>query len=408
MKPITTLEASVIAVLSSFILHPSSFGSDWPQFRGIESTGVSADSRIPSAPKVRWTIDLPGRGLSSPIVVGDKVFITAASGPKQDRLHVFCFNAKDGSKVWERQLQATGRTMTQSKTCVAAPTPCSDGKRIFAIWSCNDVAAFDLAGNLLWLRGLTEDYPNVSNSLGMASSLVFVSDTVIAPVENDSESYTIGLDANTGRTLWKMDRPKAANWSTPVVWHPDAKAAPLAILQSKDGLTAVDPQTGSRLWDYKDGASTVSSSVVSKTTLYAASHGITALEPQSGGKEPKQLWREEQVNPGTASPIVLGGKIYAVNKAGVLVQADATSGEKGWKLRLTPPFSGTPVGSGTQIVAVSEKGLLQIVDTTAAEGAVTATLELPLKDKDLILSTPALSGGNIFVRSDAHLWCIGD
>ena len=382
--------------------------SDWPQFRGVESTGISADARVPVTPKIHWTADLPGRGLSSPIVVGDKVFVTCASGPKQEQLHVFCFNLSDGKTIWERQLRATGRTMTQAKTCVAAPTPCSDGRRIFAIWSSNDVVAFDLAGNLLWLRGLTEDYPNVSNSIGMAASLVLIGDTVIAPVENDSESYTIGLDASTGRNLWKMERPKAANWSTPIVWHPDGKATPVAVLQSKDGLTCVDVQTGSRLWDYKEGASTMSSSVATSTAIYAASHGITALEPQGGGAEPKQLWRAEQVNPGMSSPIVLGGKLYAMNNAGVLVQVDVASGGRGWKLRLTGPFSGSPVGAGTHIVVVSEKGLVQVVDTSVSEGTVSATLELPLTGKDLILSTPALSGGNILLRSDGHLWCIGD
>jgi outer membrane protein assembly factor BamB len=100
---------------------------------------------------------------------------------------------------------------------VASCTPCSDGKRVFALWSCNDLAAFDFDGNLLWLRGLTVDYANASNSIGMASSPIVVGETVVTMIENDSESYTLGVDANTGRNLWKMDRPKAANWCSPVL-----------------------------------------------------------------------------------------------------------------------------------------------------------------------------------------------
>jgi outer membrane protein assembly factor BamB len=359
---------------------------------------------LPTALKIDWTVPLPGRGLSSPIVVGDKVFITCASGPEQERLHLFCFKAGDGSKIWERQLKATGRTMTQPKNCVAAPSPCSDGKHVFAIWSSNDLAAFDLEGNLLWLRGLTMDYPNVSNSLGMAASLLVVGDAVVVPVENDSESYTLGIDAKTGVNLWKMDRPKAANWTTPIVWHPKDGGAPHVLLQSKEGLTAVDPATGSPLWSYTEGAATMSSSVATADMVLAASHGITALQPQSKGAPPKQLWRIEQMNTSTASPIVVGGHIYVMNSAGVLAQASLADGTKGWKLRLKGPFSSSPVAAGDRILAVNEKGLVQVVDTTAPDGAVLGELQLPLQGKEFVLSTPSLSGDHVFIRADSALW----
>src|SRR5215204_125135 len=146
------------ALFASF-LTGAAFASDWPQFRGPESTGVSPDARIPVQPKIDWSASLPGRGLASPIVIGSKVFVACASGPQQDRLHLICFNEADGAKLWERQLQATGRTMSHPKTSIAAGTPCSDGKCVYALWSSNDLAAFDLDGNLQWLRGLTADYP---------------------------------------------------------------------------------------------------------------------------------------------------------------------------------------------------------------------------------------------------------
>jgi len=383
--------------------------SDWLQFRGANGLGFSESAKVPVNLKVRWAAKLPGRGLSSAIVVGDRIFLTASSGPKQERLHVLCLKNSDGSLIWERQLKATGRTMSHAKTCVAAPTPCSDGKRLFAIWSCNDLAAFDLDGNLLWLRGITTDYPNVSNSLGMASSPIVIGDAVIVPVENDSESYTIGVDANTGRNLWKMERPKAANWSSPIAWQ-GADGRTIAVLQSKDGLLGVDPNTGSRLWEYKDGASTMASSVADKNAIYATSHGITALQPGTSGTEPKQLWRAEQMNPGTASTVVVDGKIYALNSAGVLNQADLKDGGKGWKLRMTGPFSASPVAAGKYIVAVNEKGLVQVADAAAAEGAVVGSLDLKAQmlEKENILSTPSLAGNSIYVRGDSYLWKISE
>ena len=383
---------------------------DWPQFRGPGSAGISTDAKIPANPKIDWSAPLPGRGLSSPIVVGGKVFVTCSSGPKQERLHLICFNADDGTKVWERQLQATGRTMAHPKTSVAACTPCSDGRRVFALWSCNDLAAFDLDGNLLWVRGLTADYPNASNSLGMASSPIAIGETVVAMIENDSESYSLGIDAKTGRNMWKLDRPKSANWTSPIPFRADEKSTPIALLQSSKGLVAVDATSGSRLWEYAEGASTMSSSVVSAGVVYAPSNGITALTPQASGAAPTQLWRSKQINPSTISPLVLDGRLFSVNGAGVISTADVKTGDNGWKLRLTGPFSGSPVGAGTRLFTVNEKGLVQIVDVTAPEGAIAGQLQLPLNEeaKELVLCTPALSGSHVFVRADSTLWRLGE
>jgi outer membrane protein assembly factor BamB len=293
---------------------------------------------------------------------------------------------------------------------VAACTPCSDGRRIFAIWSSNDMAAFDLDGNLLWVRGLTEDYPNASNSLGMASSPIVIGETVVTMIENDSESYALGLDADTGRNIWKLDRPKAANWTSPVPWRADGKSAPVAVLQSSQGLVAVDPASGSRLWEFANSASTMSSSVVAGGVIYAPSNGVTALSPNASDAAPAQLWSSKQINPNTISPVVLDGRLFSINGAGVIMAADTKTGSAQWKLRVAGPFSGSPVGAGQRLLAVNEKGLAQIVDISAPSGAIIGTLQLPLKreTKEVVLCTPALEGSHIFVRSDSALWRLGE
>jgi len=396
--------------LLALTLTATTFAADWPQFRGPDSTAVAPEAQIPAQPKIDWSVDLPGRGLASPIIVGKKLFITCASGPKQERLHLFCLDAESGGKVWERQLQATGRTMSHPKTSIASCTPCSDGQRVFALWSSNDLAAFDLEGNLLWVRGLTADYPNASNSLGMASSPIVIGETVVVMIENDSESYSLGVDVKTGRNLWKLERPKSANWTSPVPWRADAHAAPIVVLQSSKGLVAVDPASGSPLWEYAEGASIMSSSVVASGIIYAVSNGITALSPQASNAAPNQLWRSKQINPATASPVVLGDRIYCLNGAGVVSAAEIKSGALKWKLRTTGPYSGSPVGAGSRVFLVNEKGLVQVVDTTAPEGAVAGTLQLPLKaeTKEMVLCTPAISGNHVYVRTDSKLWRLGE
>lgn len=383
-----------ISLLAGCVLPLAVLADDWSQFRGPNGGGVSAAKEaVRVSPAVAWDAALPGRGLSCPIVVGNKVFVTAASGNEQATLHVLCFSAEDGKKLWERTLRATGRTMSHKKTNVAAPTPCSDGERVFALYSSNDLVAYDLDGNLLWLRGLMLDYTNASNSLGMASSPVVVNDTLVVQSENDSESLALGIDVKTGVNRWKMERPKAANWTSATVF------GETVALQSSKGLTGVDPLTGKVLWNYTDGASTIPSAAVTQKAIYVPSNGITALVPEADSTT--QLWRAEKLKPGTASPLVLGNALYLVNGTGVLVKADLATGDELWKLRLKGPFSGSPVASGDHLFIASEQGDLQVIDPSgAAEGKIVHTVEL----KDTILSTPAVSAGALFVRSDKKLW----
>ncbi len=375
--------------------------ADWPLFRGPDGNGIAHALLLPDkigTNSIAWAADLPGRGLSSPIIIGDRVFVTSSSGPKQDRLHVICFNAKDGTKRWERQFWATGRTMCHEKTSVAAPTPASDGERIFAIYSSNDLVCLDLDGNLLWLRGLTRDYPNASNSLGMSSSLTVADGVLIAMVENDDDSFTAGIDAKTGVNRWKLPRPKSANWTSPM--HIKSGTTTHVLLQSSKGLVAVEPATGRIVWQYTDGASTIPSATVSDGVVYVPSRGITALQPKPDGQSPEQLWRSGQLGPATASPVVLNGKVFTLNGAGVLSAADVKDGKRLWQLRTKGPYSATPVGAGNLLYCVNEKGVLQVIDIAAPEGAIVSELDLG----KTVLSTPSIANGAVYVRSDAKLW----
>jgi outer membrane protein assembly factor BamB len=372
--------------------------ADWPGFRGPAGSGATAGPALPatlSRENVAWSVALPGRGLSGVILAGDRVFVTCSSGPDQQRLHALCLDAATGRTLWERQFWATGRTMCHDKTSVAAPTPCTDGDRFYALYSSNDLVCLDRDGSVVWLRGLTADYPNVSNSLGMTSSLVVAAGTVVAQVENDSASYALGIDAATGINRWRIARPKAANWTSPLVVAPG-----LVALQSKDGIDVVRAADGRVAWTYDGGAATIPSGCVLDGVLYVPSHGVTALVPPEGdGTKARQLWRSSRLSPGTPSAVAGAGRIFALGKADVLTAGSITDGERLWQLRLEGPFSATPALVGDRMVCVSEKGLVQIVDVGGAEGKVLATLDLA----DEVLASPAVADGGIYVRTNSRL-----
>ena len=394
-----------LLIIGLVVLSGRVLAGDWTGFRGPFGNGISDEVGLPVKldieKHIAWKIDLPGKGLSSPLVLGNRVFVTASGGTRQDRLQILCLSSIDGSLIWKRQFWAMGSTMCHSKTSIAAPTPVTDGVSLFAIFSSNDLFCFDFEGKLKWLRGLTVDYPNARNSLGMASSLVLANGVLVAQVENDSESFVVGLDKGTGGNIWKINRPKSANWTTATV-HKSKTGKERVFLQSGQGIHAIDPNSGKIIWHYSDGASTIPSSALLGNMLYVPSQGLTALELSKDGKSFKQKWRSSRLRPGTASPLAYRNHIYSLNKAGVLACADIDSGKRLWQLRLDGPFGGSPVVADNHLYVFSEEGLAQVVDLTAPEGAISGKMDLG----EMIQCSPALANGALYVRSNLRIWKI--
>lgn len=385
-----------------WIASSSAVAGDWRQFRGNAANSVAVNENLPtelSGRTIAWKVELPGRGLSSPIVVGSQVMLTASSGYAQDRLHVLSFDAATGKLQWERQFQATGRTGCHRKMCVATPTPASDGERIFAFFSSNDLICMDLDGNLQWYRGLGAEFPNASNSLGMSSSPVAIGSTVIAQVESDAEAFAIGVDAVSGESKWKLERPRKANWSSPTIMPGAGDQPTLALLQSSEGLSAVNPDTGEIVWEFTDGASTIPSSSVIGGAVVIPSNGLTTVKPSADGST-KELWNASNLSPGTASPVAINGMTFTVNSAGALSAADIETGERIWQLRLQGPFSSTPVASNGHLFFFNEDGFAIVVKASREKGAIVSELDLG----ETILCSPAASDNALYIRSDGHLW----
>src|SRR5262249_53280873 len=150
--------------LCGLLLAGLGWAGDWTQFRGPDG-GVAHETGLPVkwGPEqgLRWKAELPGRGGSNPVIASGRGFVTASSGYRQNRLHVLCFDADTGQKLWERQLAATGSTACHPMTCMAAPTPVTDGQHVYALFATADLVALDRDGNLLWYRSLAGDYPTI-------------------------------------------------------------------------------------------------------------------------------------------------------------------------------------------------------------------------------------------------------
>lgn len=391
--------AVLLAILPAFL------AADWLQFRGSDNNPVAAEQKLPTKfgdadSNIAWKVPLVGDGVSGPIVVGDRVFVTASSGAvQQDRLHVLAFDERNGKQLWHRQVWATGRPFHHPMSANAAPTPASDGQRVFAFYSSNDLVCLDLDGNLLWYRGLGLDYPKAGNDVGMSSSPLVVDDTLVVQVESQGDSFAAGLDVATGENRWRIARPKAPNWVSPAVLRvKDGQS--VVLLQSASGITAHDPRSGEQLWKFDAPSGGIASTTATGSRIYIPARGLTALDA-AGASSPSLAWESNKLAMVYTSPVIHDGHIYVLNRAGVLVCGDEKTGNDRWQVRLKGTFWATPVIAGGHLYAANQDGQCFVVKL-GAKGDLVHTADLG----EGFFGTPAVAHNGLYLRSEKHLFKI--
>jgi outer membrane protein assembly factor BamB len=379
--------------------------ADWPQFKGPGGTGVSPEKGLPvewgKDKGQKWKAPLPARGVSSPVVFGDRVYVTCSSGIRDDRLHVLCFDADTGKQLWHRQFQATGGTSAHPKSCMAANTPVADETGVYALFATGDLAAFDADGTLRWYRSLVGDYPTITNQVGMASSPVLVKDRLIVPMDNAGESFIAAVDTKYGKNVWKAERPREINWVTPIVRTVGTTTE--VLFAGSGGLTAYDAAGGEKRWDSKAVRGSIPTGVLDGDTLYMPVAGVTAYKLGAKGPEGDPVMKATKLAPGMPSPLVYLGKVYTANGNGVVACAEAKTGKLLYKETLKGAFSASPVAGDGKMYLLNETGVCTVLDATADE--FTELAANPLGEETL--GTPAIAHGRVYIRTDKALYALG-
>ncbi len=377
----------------------------WLGFRG-DSTSTSASKAperlaIGDDGNLAWQLAMPGRSVAGPIVIGDLVVTTGSSGQYGEVLHISGVDLASGQLRWEQTFRATGRPFCHPTSANAAPTPASDGQRIFAFFSSNDLVCLSLDGDLLWYRGLGRDYPQAGNDIGMASSPVIADGAVIVQVEAQGDSFAIGVDAKNGQNLWRIDRPKNSNWSSPIaIVRPDERTE--VILQSSDNVIAVDPRTGRTFWDTAEGGSSVPSPTATKDILLLPGDELTALNIGASASMPEVIWRNNKLAPKNASVVATDQRVYAL-KGSVLVAGNIADGEVIWQQRLSGLGGtwATPVFANGKLYVFDQQGIGLVVEDQGQQAETLSELELG----EAVLASPAIADGRLIVRGDRTLYC---
>lgn len=384
--------------------------ADWPGFLGPGGNPVT-DQSLPidfSAPSdtspgqnVAWRVPLDGRAVSGPIVVDGKVITTSSASMEGRWMYVSAVDAKTGELLWQRSTKSTGRPFCHPSSANAAPTPCSDGEKVFAFFSSNDIVCYDLDGNLQWFKSLTQAHPLAGNDVGMSSSPVVQDGVVVVTVECQADSFTAGLDTQTGETLWELSRPESANWASPRI-ATDSQGASALLLQGRNELQAVGLKSGKKLWGLDVSCSSVATAVAAKGQIFVPANGVQVFELESVQEKPALLWETTRISPSSASLLVTDFGLIGLNRS-VLVCC-GNDGERAWNTRLKDAGQiwATPVIAGDYMYAFAMNGKCFTIKVSQESAEVVSESELGSE----VLGSPAIDENALYVRSVDALWKI--
>jgi outer membrane protein assembly factor BamB len=409
-----------LVALGLALCTPATGAADWPQFRGPGGLGTSGEKDLPTtwkgAKDLAWKAELPGPGGSSPVIVGDRVFVTCYSGygtdkggdPADLRCRLLCLDRQGGAVKWAREVPKEPEARYDgfiAQHGYASSTPACDGERVYVFFGKPGVFAFDLDGKQLWKASVgtgTHDW-------GSAASPVLYKDLVIVNAAVESGAL-VALNKTTGERFWKHAGVEQS-WGTPALV--EAKGGKRELVLSMLGkVVGLDPDNGKELWQCGGINDYICPSVVAGDGVVYAIGGrsATALAVRAGGRgdvtETHRLWTQN-VGSNVTSPVLVGEHLYWVSDSGTAYCLKAATGDKEYNERLRGAgvvYASAVAADGKLYVVSRENGTFVLAARPKFE--VLAHNTLP-DDRSIFNGSPAVSNGQLFLRSDRYLYCIG-
>jgi len=412
MKIMMTATTYSWGLLATFTVCTTLQAQDWTRFRGPNGAGHSDATTIPvtwAEKDYNWKVALPGSGHSSPVLWGDKIFVTSSMGPGGGMI-LLCLDAKDGTQLWRRDLAFPPVTLHRFNSFASA-SAAVDKDRVYVSWTAPEsytVTALDHAGETVWERDLG---PFKSQHGGGVSPMLY-ENMVIVPNEQLGPSSILALDTATGRTIWQTPRNNVLTaYSTPCVFQP-AEGEPQLIFNSRaHGIYGVDPKTGTVLWEYEAAFDkrSVSSPVLASGVIIGScgsgaggNYVVAVKPPASPGQKPELAYEVRRSAPYVPTSVAVGDLLYLWSDGGIVTCIHAPTGEERWRERVGGDFFGSPICVGNRIYCISTTGEVVVLE---AGDSFKVLGRNPLNE--LSHATPAVSNGRMYLRTEKHLISLG-
>ena len=414
---------------------------NWPHWRGPTFNGASTEQKLPDdfskTNNVKWVAPLPGPSAATPVVWGDRVFVSSTD-LRTKTLHALAFDAKSGKELWNNEV-APGFNL-DDRSNLASPSPTTDGERVIFFYGTGDLVAFDFAGKKLWARDLQKDYGQFTYQWTYGASPTLYQGTLFVQVlqrdvpvhgrgrkDGPTDSYLLALDPKTGREIWKHVRPSEARqesheaFSTPIPFEHKGRGE--LLVAGGDCITGHDLKTGTELWRWGTWNPTrithwrlVPSPVAGDGVVLAcAPKGSSVYAVKLGGAgaldDSGLAWvsKDREISSDVCTPLFYQGKFYVLNgEKKTLARVDPATGQADWigDLGTRVKIEASPTGADGKIYFQNFRGEVFIV-AAAAEFKLLRTIPLGDDGDNDNRASIAVAQGNLFIRTGGNLYCVG-